>query len=35
MKEFTDLIHFGYLNKNGRVYGEKDIDMNDENVQKV
>ena len=29
MKEFTDLIHFGYLNKNGRVYGEKDIDMND------
>ena len=32
MKEFkTDLIHFGYINKNGRIYDYKDIDLNDLN----
>jgi len=32
MKEFkTDLIHFGYVNKNGRIYSDKDIDMTDLN----
>lgn len=27
----TDLLHFGYLNKNNRIYREKDIDLNELN----
>ena len=32
MKKFrTDLIHFGYINKNGRIYEEENIDLNNLN----
>lgn len=29
----TDLIHFGYINKNGRIYKEENIDLSELNFQ--
>jgi hypothetical protein len=35
-KEFTtDLLHFGYMNKNGRIYNKSNVDLNELNNRTV